>query len=850
MKNNVFLDGFTNNSRINSIRSKIENFFDKNNIIKKFSSSIEEFIVKNEINLDLISEEVVFQYWLSLLNVYLHDEDKTKWSEQTLNNYLICITRLQEFLIYICTLEDDNLSKIFVDEKYQFIDCYYFYIKDHVHKIKKEKYFHIKKIKSKNLIILEYNDKNDYHNAKHYYSSTINVQPFKKENILILDHFFKLDDYYVNEIFNLASSRNIIQGRNSKGLLGPRIPFEVYENVNLSRIPLNELDKELSEESIKENQLRINKAQSIIFDKNHSDLINKDFYDIAVKNDLSSRYKRFQISKAISNSITKRNLNLQSDYNLPEFEVFKEFFLKIKEKSISSNSIENILFISIIELSFFTALEIKKLILVLLGIDSQISYKVKESILKININKKVFASAIVEEEFSENTKNQTCEIYLPYDITILWTSTSNTLKRIFYENFTNKTWLENININKKSLSNEDNANDDFENNISIEYFYKFVEDYRQNKEYYKLEFIEFISIFKKLHTNSQIKEIEKLQIVDTFLDELYIKIDHYLDHELKTKENRKRIVLSLHSINRLFLQYFRKYNNCSELNLLFSQSISKNDEARLCYNTEKDRLVTFENAMKDLYTKIYGKKPDVKEQIISNKFWVGSPFYIKPGSFKNFIFEITKIKSDDKIITFNLNMIFIRYGLSILLGTRDYKNSSNLTQYSEELKILLIQEKAKNLYSSKRIIPLCNLALKLISIFNIIKNEYNISSNYPVLINSDQKEEDLNKNNINKFLDSLDEEIYKKSKDYIKKFIENTKLNYGRHVTTSYLSSSSLESNYLDAFLNHFKMGKEDQGIYSNFYNLDYIEKIVKRLDEISDLYFPNNIKIGTYEYR
>ena len=195
-------------------------------------------------------------------------------------------------------------------------------------------------------------------------------------------------------------------------------------------------------------------------------------------------------------------------------------------------------------------------------------------------------------------------------------------------------------------------------------------------------------------------------------------------------------------------------------------------------------------------------------------------------------------------------MIFIRYSLSILLGTRDYKNSSNLTQYSKELKILLIQEKAKNLYSSKRIIPLCNLSIKLITIFNIIKKEYNISSNHPVLLNIDSEEEDLNKKNIDKFLTSLNESSNLKSKNYIKKFIENTKLNFGRHIITSYLSSSSLQSNYLDAFLNHFTMGKEDQGIYSNFYNLDYIDNIVKKLDELSDLYFPTNIKIGKYEYR
>ena len=45
-------------------------------------------------------------------------------------------------------------------------------------------------------------------------------------------------------------------------------------------------------------------------------------------NDISSKYKRFKISKAISNSITKRNLDLQSNYNFPELKVIKNIFVK------------------------------------------------------------------------------------------------------------------------------------------------------------------------------------------------------------------------------------------------------------------------------------------------------------------------------------------------------------------------------------------------------------------------------------------------------------------------------------------------------------------------------------------
>lgn len=45
-------------------------------------------------------------------------------------------------------------------------------------------------------------------------------------------------------------------------------------------------------------------------------------------------------------------------------------------------------------------------------------------------------------------------------------------------------------------------------------------------------------------------------------------------------------------------------------------------------------------------------------------------------------------------------------------------------------------------------------------------------------------------------------------------------------------------------------MGKEDQGIFSNFNNPKYLDSIKKHLDEIANIYFPEKIMIGNYEYR
>lgn len=81
------------------------------------------------------------------------------------------------------------------------------------------------------------------------------------------------------------------------------------------------------------------------------------------------------------------------------------------------------------------------------------------------------------------------------------------------------------------------------------------------------------------------------------------------------------------------------------------------------------------------------------------------------------------------------------------------------------------------------------------------------------------------------------------------KRLSNIKLNFGRHVVTSFLSSTNIDKKYVDSFLNHFKMGTEDQGIYSNFNNQDYINTIMAKIDEIETNYMPSYIKVGDYDY-
>jgi len=311
--------------------------------------------------------------------------------------------------------------------------------------------------------------------------------------------------------------------------------------------------------------------------------------------------------------------------------------------------------------------------------------------------------------------------------------------------------------------------------------------------------------------------------------------------------------LHLATISQLSQHYFNIYGKGCDIPMLYTQVVSNNDASRMCYSSIKNRLYNVEEWMNFLYQVLMDKNSkfsEIEETFNYNNNWIGSAFYIKPNAFNEFIVSLEKLKTTNKYEIFNLNMIFIRFGLSILLGTRDFTNSANLSDFSTVSKILILQEKGKNIYQGKRIIPLCNHALLLIKMFHKLKIHFNIVSNFPILLDSELNEIIINKENLITFFDLIDNSTNYKFLKNIKEFILYTKLNFGRHIITSYLSHSSIEPNYIDAFLNHYKMGKEDQGIFSNFNNPKYLDSIKKHLDEIANIYFPEKIMIGNYEYR
>ena len=416
--NKYFLENFIDDEIIENIRSEILNFSLQDDSSIKYIKNINKFLQKNNIVLeDLIkndlSHTIVYEYWQNILNIYKHMQSHTNWSKDTLNNYVISSTRIQEFLIFLFKISNNDLLDIFINNFNYLQDSYYFYMQTLKEKINEE-YFSIKKVKKTNTILLD--------NQSNSYYSSLNIQPFKDDKITLFDHFFKLSDHYVEEVFSLSASNNIIDGRNPSGQFGKRIPFLIVDDITVEKLYYGKIEKNTSDETQKEYNQRYRKTQSPFYNKNAADLVNNEFFELVKNNDISSKYKRFKISKAISNSITKRNLDLQSNYNFPELKVIKNIFVK-------ENRNQNIYF-RVLLLSFLTGFEIKKLLHILLKIDTQVTYQITKSILKIKINKKVFASDILDTLYAEDIKRQECEIHLTEEIIRLWQNTQRDIENI------------------------------------------------------------------------------------------------------------------------------------------------------------------------------------------------------------------------------------------------------------------------------------------------------------------------------------------------------------------------------------------------------------------------------------
>lgn len=365
-------------------------------------------------------------------------------------------------------------------------------------------------------------------------------------------------------------------------------------------------------------------------------------------------------------------------------------------------------------------------------------------------------------------------------------------------------------------------------------------------------FLEKLYNFSKNNIKNSLEfSINKNKLTQEQLDDL---INFELKKISRVLTNHKRALdknishVNIKSIHKLFYHYFHILNDKTDIGILFSNNLRKNDQARICYAVTPKRLINFENWINIFYETLTKNYSSFKAFDNTNIQFIGSPRFVESSAFKNFLTDLKQIKINSRIEKCNIQMIYLRYSLSIILATRSLKNSCDLSNYSPKLALLTIHEKAKNIKSSKRLIPLTVKAIELINFFFELKKEFNLTGFTPIRLKEDKNELieiPLSKESILDFLQIICEKELFLS---LKKFINATELNFGRHIFSTKAVQYEFNREFTDELMGHYSKGKLGFGIFSNFDTQRYIEETKDFIEIIERDYFSEQIDIKSFK--
>ncbi len=774
-------------------------------------------------------QEIIKIPWIFCKIYSAQKENGYKWSDSSYDAFATTSRRLFEFTLNILLINNTCLNNCYLEfDHKKYNDLIDFYFKNN--EVIENRGFKIVGHKSKNHV--DYID-SICKTAIKYPPKDI-IRSLKKLTNP-LKQFLKMNEY-TERIYNGDDSNNLINGRNPKGQWGLREKYETGDT-DFTQILIKKKRGFHSVEEMVEDTNKGNFSSSPLLNNASKDILG---FTPASEN---NQFKRIKIARAISANIGKINQNLTSDYKVPDRKLFSEF---LKKEIISKNMDFGCnLFLS----SLLLGINYEKLIRVMTGMDDSIVIDFKKCTLSIQLNSSIFAknSKAVEVYAKKIKSTQKIITQLPKNIIHILKNLDKQIAQIIKQSTIIN---EEINILFKKLQIVKEADFSYGSTTSFQ-FKKIVENHISN-----------------ILDNKTIAEISSKLTEISFLDSFFNSITKEFNEFLKKKISHfpKKIVIQpnkLPHIHKVYLNH--QYPDISTERLFFSQ-ISKSEEVKMCYTSmpatyslQKDWYMKLQNYLEikeTIHNVLTSKnneelkdknKNDHKcpELIIENTV-VGSPFFIQSGKSKNFFLSLLNAINSAglaQVIKDNIRMIYIRYALSFLLGTRDFHQSCDLHNYSKAYKITTIQEKAKDARSSKRIIPLCKTAEELINIFHHIKDKYNYEQHTPCLIIKEESKiifETMTQNNIIAWINNNDLNI-----DI--DFIKNVPQNYGRHVIKSSKLNSKIKDEFIDALLNHHSSGTEDQGLFSTFSNKTYMREMNAFLEDIATEYLP---KYGTENLR
>ncbi len=564
-------------------------------------------------------------------------------------------------------------------------------------------------------------------------------------------------------------------------------------------------DNDEEYESTAKSKKRLLNTQGVLV--SHSDLqkeynkyvLNKDDEITLNNKDYENNFKKAKINTAIAHLQTKENLNLDSKYTIPQIKLLKYFLEKIEIKQC----FEYKLIIS----SILLGLEPRSILVVLMGVFKGISIVNKEY-LRIDLTT-AYASIRASEIYKPTNKD--VEILIPATLLAFLMEIEENLFEKLYKFIPQKTELNGKDVNEA------------------------FETCKKSKD---------LQLFMQEHfAPSKIEEINQ-----DFLNQQNELFAKFLAKSRKKFD--KRVVVTIRYLHLYSFHYYNNIHRESNINLLFMKNKTANIHTMLTYVATNRQLVNLTNWIEELMG-LLGIDSNASSQMYKiEKKKSGSNKFIEPQEFKTVLAILLKIEMKNKNAALTIKMLYIRYVFSILFATRKYHFSATTKEYSKRKGLLMIHEKAKDVYQSKRVMPVTVLGSHYIQYFEQLRIEHSINDTAPVVVKDDGKIVWMSNENITKWFDShadiINEQLVDDEFTKINDFIRGTILDFGRHIfATIAHNDMELPQDYTNAFLNHFKRGTQDQGIFSFFDNKDYFHQVHRIMEKIEKKYIPYWKEIG-----
>ncbi len=325
-------------------------------------------------------------------------------------------------------------------------------------------------------------------------------------------------------------------------------------------------------------------------------------------------------------------------------------------------------------------------------------------------------------------------------------------------------------------------------------------------------------------------------------DEAYFSEGYKKFLKNSVKQFSKSITIKEKQVNRYLAQYMQGNGKDILTSKFATAAYTQNDTAKLAYTstlssaTEHSQLIKKywdELDLDEIASNIIGINIILATHTsaIASKTFSGTSQAVEISEANTFFTvlrqNIYDHNSDDNL-HFNLVSIYTRYAMSLLVGTRPFIESANFTSYDEETGIWGISEKAQDIASGARLIPVCNTMKSILNTYQELLKEKGLKNNFYLIV--DGKTVIFSKYLAHKFLQNTqnldDSEI-------LEVCIEGVPLNTGRHLFVRKAIEDLVNVHHISTYLGHYAAGEEQFGVYStlDFQNYsDAVKTLTKKI--------------------